>query len=48
MYTKPELMIEQFEVEDIITTSGAGSDTPAIITDPFEAPLMPADSVSFN
>ena len=48
MYTKPELTIEQFEVEDIITTSGAGSDTPAIITDPFEATPIPVDSVDFN
>lgn len=34
MYTKPELTIEQFEVEDIITTS---TDTPDTTLDYYEA-----------
>lgn len=47
MYTKPELTIEQFEVEDVITASSAAP-TPAPATDPFEAAPIPVDSVNFN
>ena len=45
MYTKPELMLEQFEVEDIITTS----DNPTTTTnDPFEIENLPVENLEIN
>lgn len=48
MYTKPELMLEQFEVEDVITTSGAGSDIPTTTNDPFEIPQISIEDLVGN
>ena len=46
MYTKPELMIEQFEVEDIITASSEDPGNQNTL-DNFELPNMSVDSFVF-
>ena len=46
MYTKPELIVEVFDVEDVLTTSSGTVDPPATDDrqnqyDPNETPFMP-------
>lgn len=46
MYKKPEMLIEMFDVEDVITVSSGGIDTPPIdepVTSPegYTTPTIP-------
>ena len=45
MYTKPEMNVEQFEVEDILTTS-TNPEQPTTPSDPFETEEIPISEIN--